>query len=35
MDYSKLCLKCMQERQNERCEHCGFDVKKYISKPNY
>lgn len=34
MDYSKLCLKCMHERQNEKCEYCGFDFNDYILKPN-
>lgn len=36
MDYSRLCLKCMHEKQNanDKCEYCGFDKNSYVPKQN-
>lgn len=34
MDYNKLCMKCMHEKENEICEFCGFDPSGYKPEAN-
>lgn len=34
MDYNKLCIKCMHEKENEECEYCGFGISGYKPEAN-